>query len=598
MCGIAAILHYAVDAPPVDVDALRRIRDAMRARGPDGKGLWVGEEGRCGLGHRRLAVIDPLERSAQPMTLGENGPSIVFNGEIYNHADLRAELERRGERFTTTSDTEVLLRLYARDGEAMLPRLRGMFAFCVWDPHRRELFCARDPLGIKPLYLADDGRSVRLASQVKALLAGGDVDTTPDPAGHAGFFLLGSVPEPHTLYQGIRALPPGSWIRFGPGGQRHEGRFFHLPTLLRESEPATTPLSRERLAELLFDSVNHHRVSDVPHALFLSAGRDSATLAALAGEHPAGVPDTLTVAFDHPSVDDERVEARALAAHLGSRHHERLVTRDQFLDRMGDLIAAMDQPTIDGVNVYWTALAAGEAGYKVALSGLGGDELFGGYPSFRQIPTLVNTLGRLPMIGDLGAGVRRLTAPLIARITSPKYAGLAEYSGGVGDAWLLRRALFMPWELSRAGNGVLDAEMAKIGLRALGARERLEEEAPPPLHASVIALESGWYMRNQLLRDTDWAGMAHGVEIRVPLVDAALFQALAPWLISHTPPDKAAMATTPRRPLPAAILQRPKSGFGTPLGAWLADHPESRAGGGEREWARFVYREATGSPAV
>ena len=591
MCGIVAIHNYALVAPPVERSVLARIRDAMRARGPDGEGLWIADDGRAGLGHRRLAVIDPGERSDQPMALDDNGPRIVFNGEIYNHRELRAELEGHGERFVTASDTEVLLRLYARDGEAMLQRLRGMFAFCIWDPRRGgELFCARDPLGIKPLYLADDGRGVRLASQVKALLAGGGIDTTPDPAGHAGFFLLGSVPEPHTLYRGIRAVAPGSWVRIGPQGRREEGRFFHLPTLLRETEPARRPLPRERLAELLGESVARHRVSDVPLLLLLSAGRDSATLGALSAEGAGGPPDTLTVAFDHPSVADERAEARALADHLGSRHHEHHVARERFVAERDALLAAMDQPTIDGANVYWSALAARRAGYKVALSGLGGDELFGGYPSFRQIPALVGTLGRLPGLAAAGAGVRRLAAPWLGRLTSPKYAGLLEYAGGVGDAWLLRRALFMPWELAR----ILGPEAAAEGLRELGARERLASDGAAAPHAAIVALESAWYMRNQLLRDADWAGMAHGVEIRVPLVDATLFQELAPWLLSAHPPTKEALAATPRRPLPAAILQRPKSGFSTPLGAWLAEGEAGRGERGLRGWARFVHQHFTG----
>ena len=221
MCGIAAIFAYHPNAADVDSQELGRIRDHMIARGPDGSGEWYSLDRRVGLAHRRLAIIDLSESGAQPMS-GEGGQLVIsFNGEIYNYRELRGDLERKGRVFRSQSDTEVLLHLYAEKGEAMVHDLRGMYAFAIWDARRCGLFLARDPFGIKPLYFADDGRSFRVASQVKALLAGGGVDTSPDAAGHVGFFLWGHVPEPHSLYQGIRALPAGSslWVD-GKGEER------------------------------------------------------------------------------------------------------------------------------------------------------------------------------------------------------------------------------------------------------------------------------------------------------------------------------------------------------------------------------------------
>lgn len=282
MCGIAGIFRYGDNAPLVDLAELERMRDRMATRGPDGAGEWLSADGRVGLAHRRLAIIDLSEAGAQPMVDPATGNVIVFNGEIYNYRELRRGLEAQSAVFHSQSDTEVLLALYRRFGPDMLPKLRGMYAFALWDAREQGLFLARDPFGIKPLYYADDGRTLRFASQVKALLAGGGVDTAPDPAGHVGFFLWGHVPEPFTLYRGIQALPAGTALWVARGGQRKTLVFFDLGRQLREPPSSPAPKSadeaREGLREALLDSVRHQLVADVPVGVFLSAGKDSATV--------------------------------------------------------------------------------------------------------------------------------------------------------------------------------------------------------------------------------------------------------------------------------------------------------------------------------
>ena len=220
MCGIAGIFAYGPSARPVDREELLRIREAMIARGPDGAGLWISPDQRIGLAHRRLAIIDLSEAGAQPMATADGRLHITFNGEIYNYQVLRRELEAKGYRFHSHSDTEVLLHLYADRGQDMVHALRGMYTFAIWDEHKKGLFLARDPFGIKPLYVADNGHTIRVASQVKALLKGGAVDTTLEPAGHVGFFLWGHVPEPYTLYKGIRALGAGTSLWIDPVKER------------------------------------------------------------------------------------------------------------------------------------------------------------------------------------------------------------------------------------------------------------------------------------------------------------------------------------------------------------------------------------------
>ncbi|OAN55155.1 asparagine synthase (glutamine-hydrolyzing) [Magnetospirillum moscoviense] len=578
MCGLAAILAGAGASRPVDADELVRIRDAMTARGPDGRGLWLSPDGRVGLAHRRLAIIDLSPAGAQPMASTCGGYRIVFNGEIYNYRALRAELEAEGVTFRSHTDTEVILELYRRDGMAMLERLRGMFALALWDQARQGMLLARDPFGIKPLYVADDGSTLRAASQVKALLAGGAIDTRPDPAGHVGFFLWGHVPEPHTLYDRIKPVAAGSWIWAGSDGTRRYGQFFDLRAEFgRPAGPAGASLR-----EALLDSVRHHLEADVPVGVFLSSGLDSATLTACTRELTETLPHTVTLGFREfaGGPRDETPLAERIAAHYGTHHRTIHITAADFAAHRERIIADMDQPSVDGVNTWFVARAARECGLKVALSGLGGDELFGGYDSFRQLPRLVAAMAPLRHVSGLGRMVRRMTAPWIGRFASPKAAGLLEYGTSFGDAYLLRRGLHMPWELA----GVMDPEMARIGWRDLQARAALAAAAADIAgdRRKVSALEMGFYMRNQLLRDADWAGMAHSLEIRVPLVDVELFRTVVALAGDGQGPGKQDMAACSVPALPHEVLNRPKSGFFVPVAQWLGERTL-------KGWAARVY---------
>ena len=515
---------------------------------------------------------------------------IVFNGEIYNYRRLRSELEREGATFRSTSDTEVLLELFERRGKEMLNDLRGMFALAIWDQRDQTLLLARDPYGIKPLYVATINGGVRVASQVKAILECEGIDRTPDPAGHCGFFMWGYVPEPHTMFKGITALPAGHFLEITREGVGESVAYASLTGLYREAEQHAR-FENGRLAEFvreqLLDSLRHHLVADVDVGLFLSSGRDSATIAALAAESGTTLR-TLTLGFDEyrGTPEDEVPLAEDLARHLGTEHITVRVSRDEFVDEVDRLFEAMDQPTTDGVNSYFVSMAARRSGLKVAMSGLGGDELFGGYPSFKEVPRFARMV---PSLGRAGRMLRMATAPVLSRLTSPKYAGVFEYGGSYEGGYLLRRGYFMPWELTN----VLDGDMVNEGLQSLRTLDKLREsyDGLEDPHLRVSALESTWYMRSQLLRDTDWASMAHSLEVRVPLVDWHLTRALAPLAGAGTPVTKDIMAATPLRPLPESITNRPKTGFVTPTRQWLTEgiDPEY-AQRGLRGWARYVYR--------
>jgi asparagine synthase (glutamine-hydrolysing) len=588
MCGVTAIFAYGKAAPPVDAAEVARISGSMAARGPDGSGQWLSSDGRVGLAHRRLAIID-VPYGAQPMHFDEPGENeddglvISFNGEIYNYQALREELIAAGHKVKYHSDTEVLLHLYKRHGRAMVEKLRGVFAFAIWDGKRRGMLVARDHLGNKQLYIADDGRTLRIASQVKALLAGGKVDTAPEPAGHVGFFLWGHLPEPYTLFRGIRAVPAGTvlWI---DGQGRAERQYFALATELAAARPGPVDLHA-----VLLESVRYHLVADVPVGSFLSAGRDSTTITALATEAQGADLRTITLGFDtfRGGPLDETPLAEEVARTLGTHHETYWVGRRAFEAAHDDLLRAMDQPSIDGVNTYFVARVAHEAGMKVALSGLGGDELFAGYASFRQIPRLVRALGLLGGVAPLGRALRIVSAPFLRRMTSPKYASLLEYGTSYAGAYLLRRALFMPWELPE----LLDGEMVREGWRTLDALKPIEAsiQGVEDARLKVMAMELTSEVRNRLFRDGDWAGMAHSIEIRTPFADVELLRQLLPALVGPNPPNKASLPRATLRALPPAVYGRPKTGFVAPVTEWILGGHIPSGERGLRSWARYVH---------
>src|SRR5713101_4782483 len=577
MCGINGIFAYHAAANAPAEAELLATRDAMRARGPDGSGVWWSTDRRCALGHRRLSILDLSDRASQPMASADGNIIITFNGEIYNYKPLRSELESEGIRFRSNSDTEALLHLYARHGSAMVHRLRGMFAFAIWDEIRRELFLARDPYGIKPLYTANDGWTFRFASQVKALLAAGRISRNPEPAGIAGFHLFGSVPEPFTLYREIRALPAGHTQRVDAMGAHDPVPFANLAAILKAgaAEPAPAEELAERLRAAVRDSVRAHLLADVEVGIFLSAGVDSGALLGLMRDAGQREIRALTLAFDEfrGTAEDEAPLAGLVAERYGARHIIRRVDVREFREDLPAIMEAMDQPSIDGINTWFIAKAAKEADLKVALSGLGGDELLAGYPSFIDVPRWRRRFGPLAAVPGLGRMARRLAstfAPRLAR-SNPKALGLLDHASSWAGAYLLRRGLFLPHELTQ----VIDADVAREGLRRLQPLKRLSASLVPDPGSDigrVAVLESTQYMRHQLLRDADWAGMAHGVEIRVPLVDKTLLERLAPVIGRIGPGEgKVALAGAPSHALPEEIVARAKTGFGVPTGAWARD---------------------------
>ncbi|MAE94842.1 MAG: asparagine synthase (glutamine-hydrolyzing) [Deltaproteobacteria bacterium] len=573
MCGLAGLIHYRDDAP-VDPRALDEMGRIQRHRGPDDAGTWVSPDRRAGFSHQRLAIVDLSPSGHQPMLTSDGLFCIAYNGEIYNYPKLREELIRLGHPFLSTSDTEVILNGYREWGIEVLDRLRGMFAFALYDVERRETLLARDPMGIKPLYYSDDGQRVAFASEVQTLKQVVR-DHEPDPEGVASFLSWGSIPAPRTLHRAIRALPPASWMRIGPDRMGEPQVYYHLEQDLGEPEPMGADQAAQWIREALLDSVSHHMIADVPVGAFLSGGVDSSALLGLMAEIHDGPICTTTLAMEVEDLDEAELAKQAARLYC-SDHREIPMTIDLARERIPLALRSLDQPSIDGINTYLVAEATVAAGLKVAVSGVGGDELFGGYETFKVIPRIEEghaLLSRLPGGTAFARGaatmIRRLPrGPNLSRVARALASGL-----GTASAYFATRGLFFPHEVrGLLAPAVRDAAEATSPVAELETRVRLQDLSPDE---RISAIEMRQYLQCQLLRDADAMAMRHSLEVRTPLVDRDLLRALArvPAPLRQAGPAKKWLREAPRPAVPDDLWARKKQGFTLPFDHWL------RAGG-------------------
>jgi asparagine synthase (glutamine-hydrolysing) len=609
---------------------------AMRHRGPDEEGFLTGEARAPGLalGMRRLSIID-LAGGHQPIWNETKDVAVICNGELYNYRELRERLSLCGHRFATQSDTEVLVHAWEEWGEDALTELRGMFAFALLDLRERYatapiLFLARDPLGIKPLYYTQTRDGFAFASEVRALLASGAVPKLLSQDALTAYLLFGSVSEPVTLLEGVFSLPPGHRM------------LLHVPERRRTPrarpwwDPAVSPAAREprkprdlasaakTLRPLLEDAVRAHLVADVPVGLFLSSGLDSGAIAALAAQVRGGI-ESFTLTFPGTAFDEGEL-ARVAAKRFKTKHTEVALSGDAVLTRVDEALAALDQPTMDGINTYLVSWAAKQTGLKVALSGLGGDELFAGYPSFGDTPRLSKLIRSAWFVP---APLRRMMVPFVgalgARQGSPdagrKGAAAWAYPDALPHAYFFARTLFPPGQLERIVDprfrpSTVNADGVTLDPTWLGWLERTAGEARKlePL-AGVSWLEMRTYMASTLLRDTDAVSMARSLEVRVPLLDTPLveFAGSLPDEARRRPgAPKALLVEALGDLLPQEILAQRKRTFTLPWEEWLrgplrarmeASFAEPapplaaylRPGGVRSVWTDFLARKTTWS---
>jgi asparagine synthase (glutamine-hydrolysing) len=604
MCAINGIICQPTEARADKIE-MRRTRDFMSARGPDAKGEWFSADSRVALGHRRLSIVELSELGAQPMVSSCGDLVITFNGEIYNYKNLRRELEKKGSVFRGNSDTEVLLHLYLHYGDSMLKKLRGMYAFALYDARTRRLLLARDPYGIKPLYYTNERGVFRFASSVKALLAGGGVSREPDPAGVAGFYLMGSVPEPFTTFRAIRCLPAGSSMIVDDKSVRepevHSSITAAICVAEREALDLPIPLLEQQLRDAFLDSVSNHLMSDVPVGAFLSAGVDSGAIVGLMRDAGQRNINTITLAFGEyqGTGDDESPTAEETARLYSTDHTKRVVTAREFAADLPMIIRYMDQPTVDGVNTWFVSKAASEIGLKVAMSGVGADELLGSYNTLHSMARLPRWLGLIPDT-PFGNGLLRSGLSIAKSLgvgLHPKTAGIADFARSVGGAYFLIRGLFLPSEL---GEVIVDPNSLREGLERLDLQSGIEaamQPQPVTIHGKICALESNLYLRNQLLRDTDWTGMAHSLEVRTPFVDIELLRRVMPLVVNlKQTTGKRLLAAAPRLGLPPEVLTRKRTGFGVPVKTWYHTQAVCKSNlnarsGNNVPWARFWAQE-------
>lgn len=567
MCGIAGVIGTDRDRV---AEATRRMTDAQAHRGPDADGVEVHPFGDkwLGLGHRRLAILDLSPLGRQPMAHSPTGGRIVFNGEVFNFPTLRRELEAAGDRFISGSDTEMLLAGLARHGPGFVRRLEGMYAFAHLDPRGPTLTLARDPAGIKPLYVAHTPDGLAFASEVRAVLAGGLVPPGVSPAAIAGLLAYGSVPQPLTLFDRVRMFPPGAWQTLTPAALSPPTVWWNPP------QPAPSFVCPDLVSDTrlrLDEAVRDHLLSDVPVGVFLSAGIDSTAVAALVARHSTRVRAFTVAVSDQPEFDELSVAADT-ARRLGLTHTPIQIPTAEAEQAALDWLAAADQPSLDGLNTFIISRAVRRAGVTVALSGLGADELFGGYETFRDVPKLARlrrALGWLP-----AAGRRAVAGVLAAHRTQTARDKLSDLLGGpnrIAALTLRRRRVLSDRQMVALGLGTV-----AVGLTA----DWLPPEAAaglPPAGVdpgwAVSVTESTVYQSNTLLRDADANSMAHGLELRVPFLDQRLLDALhrLPGAVRfpRNKPPKWLLREAVADLLPPPLATRPKTGFQLPTRRWM-----------------------------
>jgi len=578
MCGIVGIV---AKNGSVDPDLLDRATQSLAHRGPDDSGTVIIRETvpaplEIGLGNRRLAILDLSPLGHQPMQDPETGNWIAYNGEIYNFRQIREELEREGASFRGNSDTEVLLRAYGRWGESCLAKLRGMFGFAIWDARRHKLFMARDPMGIKPLYYFSSERYFLFASELRTLLGTGLVPRRLDRAGLLNYLSFGSAYDPVTLVEGISSLPPGHSLVWENGALSQKmywdmGRAQQNGSRNVPANNAERQHIEEELHSALAESVRLRMVSDVPVGVFLSGGIDSSTVTGILSRGGDRL-NTFSIVFREAEYSEAEY-SRLVARTFNTEHHELLVSQRDALAAIPPALTAMDQPTVDGLNTYFVSRQARAAGIKVALSGLGGDELYAGYSTFHTVPRMERFLqiwGLFPKTIQRGFSA---TASQFVRDTdqSRKLTALATENGNLMHPYFLSRMLFTPQLrsalLSSIGSDELDRSRTALG-------ECVSRAMNLDAINRVSYFETRCYMLNTLLRDTDMMSMAHGLEVRVPLIDHLLAEKLiglpGAWKIDRQMP-KPMLVGALRGALPDRVIHRPKRGFTLPFEHWLRD---------------------------
>nr|WP_294794347.1 asparagine synthase (glutamine-hydrolyzing) [uncultured Mucilaginibacter sp.] len=555
MCRIAGVVNKNLN----EADGLQKVKamcSALQHGGPDDEGIFVAESGLL-FGHRRLSIIDLSNNGHQPMADADTRAWITFNGEIYNYPALKAELVAMGAVFKSDTDTEVIIQAYLHWDVAAFDKLRGIFAFALFDIRKNLTYLVRDSMGVKPLYYHINKGELSFASEVRAFKAAG-IATVDDPSWRIRFLAFGHVPEPDTTLKGVLSLRKGNMLCWDNGKQSFTIQSYRKSpsavkiTGINEAHAA--------IANALRVAVKRQLIADAPIGVFLSGGIDSSLLTLLAAKEKHDQLKTISIFFNEKAYDEHAFQ-EIVTKEISGQNFSHLITQQEFNGCLPDIVTAMDMPTTDGINTWFISKYANQDGLKAVLSGLGADELFGGYPSFKRVG-LIQALQKLqPFLFKAAGGILSDRYKKISYLANPGPLAL----------YLAMRAIFTSADIAK----LLDCDEEQVNHELFGLNIGLEKSLRNEELASW--LESNIYMQNQLLRDTDVMSMSHGLEVRVPFLDEdfqRVVHSISPSLLFNKAQPKKILIESFENVLPRAVWDRPKMGFSFPLQQWMQTHSQ------------------------
>ncbi len=569
MCGISGIFNYS--GKDIEIKSLvQTIVKHQFNRGPDNSDVWLSENKKICFGHNRLSIIDLTNNANQPFISKDQNLVITFNGEIYNFLEIKNFLETKKIIFKSNSDTEVVLESYKFWGEKFLNYLRGMYSFSIYDIKKKKLILARDPFGIKPLYYSIKSGVIYFASQVKSLLNLNTISTRKSEAGIVSYYLWGHIQQPHTIYKDIQSVEKGSCLIINEFGKIKKFKHADIKSEIINSKPLKFKKKDDALnylREIVEETVKYHQISDVPLTFLLSSGIDSTSILASSTQNTNS--SALTLDLDNEDLSNNEAKfAIETARKCNIPHNINKIPNHQILPLIESFYKQMDLPTNDGLNNFLIANSVRENRSKVMISGLGGDELFFGYPSFKRIPIINDIFKFIPYYkyfdNFLISGFYKF---LKKNLFNTKYSGVYSYSKKLETSFLLQRSLFIPNEIQE----ILDPKIYKQGWEELNIFENLNHDVSHINNRSlaIMYLEIKYYMCSKLLNDADWTSMAHSIEMRTPFVDWSFFKKLLPLLKSNIKINKISLLDTIKNKIPKSLYKRKKTGFAIPHKTYL-----------------------------
>jgi asparagine synthase (glutamine-hydrolysing) len=593
MCGISGI-YNCLNKKVNSIKIIEKIIKLQEKRGPDGKGLWQSACDKVVLGHNRLSIIDLSDKAKQPFVSKDNNLTITFNGEIYNYKEIRSKLLQKNITFRSNSDTEVILEAYKFWGIEFLSKLRGMFSFALWDNSKKKLILARDPFGIKPLYYLKNNGVFYFASQIKSLKSINDINFEFSNAGLVSYYLWGNIQEPFTLYKNIKSLTKGTCLIIDKDNNEEIINYANINDLILNTEEIKFNDKNDQsnyLKDIIEETVNYHHVSDVPRTLLLSAGVDSNVILSSMSKESKKNCSALTLDFDYKKKENETTLAKESAQINGIQHSVKGISNNEFAELIENFYKDMDSPTNDGFNNYLISYLAKKNNSKIIISGIGGDELFFGYPSFNLIPKINKNIKYLPKSNFVNSFFKKNIYSFLKKNKfKTKYSGLIEYGREINTGFLLTRSLFLPFEIEE----LISKKDFKEGYEELNFINNSYNEIKEikDTRLAIMYLEIKYYLCSKLLRDSDWVSMSHSIELRTPFVDWFFFKKMIPLIKSDKNFNKSTVINSFKNNLPKNLDKRKKTGFSIPHNEYLKKLSRNKQYANPiRDWSILSYEK-------